>query len=377
MLSFLLLDFFQILAFSIILYKYPLKDRLDHYLTIILIGGGAAMLSKVVYFCIFDTTENLQSTISSTLCFIAISHLFIREFLSKEQIGNTVISLHLIPFFLSIVFFFFELFSPYLSSSTVEVVYEVFNPVAQEIRTISLVVYLLLDLIVLWRFRTELVRQIYTINGGILVYFVAHKAFILSLILLSSANIGPKNLVLHVGLLSMPLLLAVVVYYKVLVGIRRKIKEFDQRIGQFLSDKAARKGPKYAKSNPDDEKHDQLAEAVTAFMEREKPYLDMAFSMAQFAQCLQISQHELSLVINHRLHTTFYEYINKHRIAHFMSHIHKVVQEDMTVLTLAYACGFSSKSTFNKYFRQLVGMSPTEYVKQYVSEQDNLPLVIK
>jgi AraC-like DNA-binding protein len=45
-----------------------------------------------------------------------------------------------------------------------------------------------------------------------------------------------------------------------------------------------------------------------------------------------------------------------------------------SILSLAYEAGFNSKSTFNHYFKQIIGLTPSEYLKKG-SLQSTKPLV--
>ncbi|MGJ1265374.1 helix-turn-helix domain-containing protein [Sphingobacterium spiritivorum] len=74
------------------------------------------------------------------------------------------------------------------------------------------------------------------------------------------------------------------------------------------------------------------------------------------------------------MQSTFYEFINTYRIDYFRSHISKVISEETTILVLAYESGFNSKSTFNKYFKKIVGMSPTDYVREQIDQDTGVSL---
>ena len=42
---------------------------------------------------------------------------------------------------------------------------------------------------------------------------------------------------------------------------------------------------------------------------------------------------------------------------------------NMTIQDLAINCGFYNSSYFSKYFKKIVGITPTEYKKQILSEK--------
>ncbi|HUG09689.1 MAG TPA: helix-turn-helix domain-containing protein, partial [Opitutaceae bacterium] len=69
--------------------------------------------------------------------------------------------------------------------------------------------------------------------------------------------------------------------------------------------------------------------------------------------------HYVSQVINRDLNSNFYELVNRHRIAQAKQLL--ADEAGQTVLEIALAVGFNSKSTFNTAFRRHAGMTPSEF----------------
>lgn len=55
---------------------------------------------------------------------------------------------------------------------------------------------------------------------------------------------------------------------------------------------------------------------------------------------------------------TFVEYVNQVRIGHFCK---LISEKDKSILEAAYSCGFNSVANFNRQFKKLKGMSPSEF----------------
>lgn len=55
---------------------------------------------------------------------------------------------------------------------------------------------------------------------------------------------------------------------------------------------------------------------------------------------------------------TFIEYVNQIRIGHFCK---LISEKDKSILEAAYTCGFNSVANFNRQFKKLKGMSPSEF----------------
>jgi AraC-like DNA-binding protein len=56
--------------------------------------------------------------------------------------------------------------------------------------------------------------------------------------------------------------------------------------------------------------------------------------------------------------------VNKYRILDVEKAIQEKQYHTKTLLGIALDCGFSSKSTFNRAFRKLKGISPSDFAKQ-------------
>lgn len=86
-------------------------------------------------------------------------------------------------------------------------------------------------------------------------------------------------------------------------------------------------------------------------------------SLKETADLLNISDKKLSYFFNLCLSTNFYEYVNVHRINYFRKELEEGAADQLTLLAVAFDSGFNSKATFNRVFKQQVGMTPKEFKK--------------
>ncbi|MDM1499699.1 AraC family transcriptional regulator [Myroides odoratimimus] len=100
-------------------------------------------------------------------------------------------------------------------------------------------------------------------------------------------------------------------------------------------------------------------ESIIQYFENSEEYLDTNFSLDHLAKEVEMSKHHLSEVINHDMNTSFYQLLAKYRINHAKFLIEK--KQNLTIEAIVDECGFSSKSTFNKYFKYFVGQTPSGY----------------
>ena len=102
-----------------------------------------------------------------------------------------------------------------------------------------------------------------------------------------------------------------------------------------------------------------LLDNIVGFMNDKKPYLDNNITLDTLAKSIGLSSHHLSEILNQQANKNFYQFINEYRINFICESI--VVDPNSKILDLAMAGGFSSKSTFNAVFKQMKGVTPTQY----------------
>ncbi len=87
---------------------------------------------------------------------------------------------------------------------------------------------------------------------------------------------------------------------------------------------------------------------------------DPQLSISLAAKALNTSETRLSKAINQGYEITFAEWINRHRITEVARRLSDPA-EDLSIQELALECGFNSKASFNRWFRIVIGSTPTQY----------------
>ncbi len=98
-------------------------------------------------------------------------------------------------------------------------------------------------------------------------------------------------------------------------------------------------------------------------MEIEKIYRDDTLSLNTLAKKLHVSAHFLSQLINEQLGNSFYEMLNSYRIEEVKLRLTDPAEAEIPILTIAYDAGFSTKSSFNRYFKKFTGTTPSQFKK--------------
>ena len=83
--------------------------------------------------------------------------------------------------------------------------------------------------------------------------------------------------------------------------------------------------------------------------------------IGNLAKACHISETHFRRVFTSYMHMGPLEYINKVRIQTACEILKKT---DESIADIAYKCGFTTNSTFNRNFRQMMGMSPAEWRKR-------------
>jgi TolB-like protein/AraC-like DNA-binding protein/Tfp pilus assembly protein PilF len=98
-------------------------------------------------------------------------------------------------------------------------------------------------------------------------------------------------------------------------------------------------------------------------IEREQPYLDPDLSLRSLAQQLQLHPNQLSWLLNAGFGKNFNAFINHYRLEAFKQAVKDPQNSSLTIMSVAYDCGFNSKTVFNTYFKKKMGMTPKQFLK--------------
>ena len=110
-----------------------------------------------------------------------------------------------------------------------------------------------------------------------------------------------------------------------------------------------------------DEKVVQLKHQLLELMSTDKPYLDSEITLPKLSKMMLSNTYHMSYLLNDCLEENFYTFINRYRIEECMRLLKDPFYDRLTLLGIAFECGFSSKTSFNISFKKITGMSPSEY----------------
>ncbi len=100
------------------------------------------------------------------------------------------------------------------------------------------------------------------------------------------------------------------------------------------------------------------------YIRDEKPFLNSNLKLLDIAVNLDIPPHILSNVINEKLNKNFFNLINSYRVENAKEILSDPKSINYTILSVAFDCGFNSKSSFNRIFKDQTGLTPSVYQKK-------------
>ena len=102
---------------------------------------------------------------------------------------------------------------------------------------------------------------------------------------------------------------------------------------------------------------------ILHLMQQEKLYLQPELSLADISGRLRTNVSVLSGVVNNAFGKNFNDFVNEYRVNEFKERIHLPENKNITLLGIAFDCGFNSKATFNRSFKKFTGKAPKEFLE--------------
>jgi len=283
--------------------------------------------------------------------------------------------LHGIPFIAFTIFFMFDF---YFLSSADKIAYIEKQatdpyPVIIILNILILVigpVYIILSLLKL-RNHIKNVANNFSYNEGVnlrwLKYVISGLAFIWIMVVLSNilVKIPVMTDSLSENIIYMSVTLAV--FFLGYYGIKQKAIYIDSSMGvkpfrAFAPGKWPGQIQKLDNPGVKEEKEVVYIRNLLDFFESEKPYLNSRLSLKEVSDALDIPLNLLSSAINRQTGKSFFNFVNSYRVTEFMTKLVDPSNKNYTLMAIAYECGFNSKSSFNRIFKEYTGQTPSEYL---------------
>lgn len=103
---------------------------------------------------------------------------------------------------------------------------------------------------------------------------------------------------------------------------------------------------------------------IDTLLTKDKVYQEASYGRSQLAQELSLSESQISRIVSTHYQTTLPQLLNKHRINEAK---HLLADTNENIQVIASETGFNAISSFNRVFKEVTGMSPSEYRKEHDS----------
>lgn len=109
-------------------------------------------------------------------------------------------------------------------------------------------------------------------------------------------------------------------------------------------------------------------EQLAALIEQQQLYRQPRLAVADLAKLTGLRTKDVSWAMNQGAGISFCEYINQLRLAEVKRKLQQPTRS--SILEIAFAAGFNSKSTFNSLFKASAGLTPRQDQQQRVQDPD-------
>jgi AraC-like DNA-binding protein len=120
---------------------------------------------------------------------------------------------------------------------------------------------------------------------------------------------------------------------------------------------------KYEKTKLKESEAETMTKKLVDFMKKEKPYLNKNLTIGELAEAIKVPTYQLSQLINGHIGQSFFELINSYRVKEVKKRFFEPKYANLTLLGIAMECGFNSKASFNRIFKQITNQTPSDYIK--------------
>lgn len=120
---------------------------------------------------------------------------------------------------------------------------------------------------------------------------------------------------------------------------------------------------KYKKSGLTKSFSNELKTELIKLMEEEKVFKRNNVNLDTLSEMLGTTRHNTSQVINEHFQMNFFDLINKFRIEEALLIIKRDTQKKLNIIDIAYEVGYNNKVTFNKSFKKIQKVTPSQYIK--------------
>jgi AraC-like DNA-binding protein len=368
MITIIIIGFFQAAFFAVLALAKRKKEVADYILATLFIllcyHLGVNFINVTGYREVYPHFIGTGQPIS--LLYGPILFFFIRNYISKYHTFKPGHLLHLVPFILDNIHNFL-VFYPKSGEEKVQYLLNIMdgNPdfklsFSLMLHTISPLIYCIWSVSVLRRHRKNIkkyysfttehlkIEWLWILTWSMLI--VGFICLILNSIIIFS-NIADwvqlRLMIVTVG--------AIWVFFLGYYSVRKTpfYRSYHIEGLNTLDLQEEQRGEKYEKTKMKEEDVQSIKQRLDQYLKFARPYLNRNLTIGDLAEALEVPVYQLSQVINGHMDQTFFELINTYRVSEVKQRFFDPKYRNLTLLGIAMECGFNSKASFNRIFKQI------------------------
>jgi len=125
---------------------------------------------------------------------------------------------------------------------------------------------------------------------------------------------------------------------------------------------------KYTKSGLSDAQMEIYKQRLANLMHLELAFLKPDLTLPGLAALVECSVNHLSQVINSGFAMSFFDYLNQYRVEYAKQLLKRQDGRHQSVLSIAFAVGFNSNSSFYTAFKKSSGQTPAQYRRTQLND---------
>ena len=115
----------------------------------------------------------------------------------------------------------------------------------------------------------------------------------------------------------------------------------------------------------------ELSEKLPVLMKERTPFTNPQYSLQDILTDVGTNEHRFNKALRYNGFSGFRDYINFNRLQYFKEQA--TLRKELTVKELMFMSGFTSRSSFYRYFASIEKISPSEYIDRLQQEGKTLP----
>lgn len=274
--------------------------------------------------------------------------------IKNRYLKRYALALHLIPFIGFFIVYFFLLFNVNFRTSYLRI----FLKILYSAIPLSFLGYIIASIFkkskIINNQKSFINTKEFVNTMGMFLLFIA---IFFNVVRFTGGNVNnnPARIIVY------STMLAVVLYiFKYLVRRMTEIRVFP--IETTSKTPQSKNEDKYTKVKITAEQLDEYEEKLYTFMNESKVFLDTELSLIKLSKELKIPKYHLTQLFSLRIGKNFNQFVNSYRVNFACTILSE--NKDIKIEDLIYQCGFNSKSSFNRHFKIVVGITPSEYYSQ-------------